>query len=88
MKNLNYLETSKDLYLIEFHGNKNGVIFNGNDVGVLGDLIQLHGKHGILQMRRYNALKMKFDKLSKQMICQLFNHDTHSFIELKKTNFV
>jgi hypothetical protein len=88
MKNVNYLETSNDLYLVEFHGNTGGIIFNGGDTGVLGDLIQLHGQHGILQIRRYNAKNTKFDKLSKSLVKQLFNHDTHSFIELKKTNFI
>lgn len=89
MKNLtNYLDTSKYLYLIEFQGNKNGVIFNSADVGLLGDLIQLHGKHGILQVRRYSALKMKFERISKDLVKQLFSWDTHSTEQLKRVNYI
>lgn len=29
-----------------------------------------------------------FDKLSKKLVSQLFNWDTETFLELKKTNFI
>ena len=88
MESKDFLETSNDLYLIDFHAKSSGIIFKGADSGTLGELIKLYGKHGILQIRRYNARQMKFERISKKLIKQLFNWDTHSTEQLQKTNFI
>ena len=84
----NVLTSAADLYLIEFRANHNHFIFNGGEPEELGNLIQAHNRYGIEKICRYNRVKMKFDKLSKSDVKRLFNFDTHSIIQLEKTNFI
>jgi hypothetical protein len=89
MKNLcNYLDASNDLYAVDFHAKNSACIFKGNDSGTLGDLIKLYGKSGILKIYRYNASKMKFERISKELVKQLFSWDTHSTEQLKRVNYI
>lgn len=82
------LSTSNDLYLVEFHSVGNGFIFNGSEPEILGNLIQQHGRSGILKISRYNAFKMKFEKQSIKTVSMLFSWDTHSIEQLKRVNFI
>ena len=84
----NVLTSAADLYLIEFIANQNHFIFNGGEPEELGNLIQAHNRYGIEKICRYNRVKMKFDKLSKSEVKMLFSWDTHTIIELEKTNFI
>lgn len=84
----NVLTRAADFYLIVFIANHNHFIFNGGEPEELGNLIQAHNRYGIEKICRYNRVKMKFDKLSKSDVKRLFTWDTHSFLELQKTNFI
>lgn len=84
----NTVSTQFGVYLISFRAITNHFIFDGNTPELLGNLIQLHGQHGINFIKRYNQAKEKFERLSKAEITNLFNWDTHSIIELQKTNFI
>jgi len=84
----NVLTTAGDLYLIEFRGNHEHFIFNGGEPEKFGDIIQAHNRYGIEKICRYNRVKMKFDKLSKKEVQTLFNWDTHTIEQIKKTNFI
>ena len=84
----NVLTSAADLYLIEFRANHDHFIFNGGEPEELGNLIQAHNRYGIEKICRYDSNKMKFNKLSKSDVKRLFNFDTHSIIQLEKTNFI
>lgn len=84
----NTVSTQFGVYLIEFHGIIQQFIFSGEFSEVLGNLIKEHGKHGIQSIKRFDTLKSTFKKMSKSDIAQAFSWDTHSIIELQKTNFL
>lgn len=84
----NTVSTQFGVYLISFQGVSNHFIFDGNTPELLGNLIKQHGKHGVNFIKRYNQTKAKFESISKPLISQLFGWDTHSIIELQKTNFI
>lgn len=82
------LSSGNDLYAVDFYGKSAHIIFNGGETGTLGKLCVLYGEHGIVSIRRYNASKMKFDKISKPMISNIFMWDTETILELKKTGYI
>lgn len=84
---LNTLNTSQALYMIVFHGVTQKFIFNDTP-GVLGDLIQQHGQHGIVEVRRFNSAKASFGRLAKSELKSFFDWDTHSIEQLKAKNFI
>lgn len=84
----NVLTTANDLFLVEFRANHEHFIFNGGESEKLGDIIQAQNRYGIEKICRYNRVKMKFDKLSKKEVQTLFNWDTHTIEQIKKTNFL
>jgi len=87
MKTLKFLNT-QNLFLVEFHSKSSGCIFSNNDDGILGELIDEYGKNGILQIRRYNPVTMKFDRINKKLVEQLFSWDVYSTQQLKKANYI
>lgn len=88
MKNLNILSSENDLFLVDFYGKSNYYIFDNNTLGTLGNLCKQYGENGILQIRRYDASKMQFKKISKSLVETLFNWDTETILELKKTCYI
>lgn len=84
----NTLDTSNDLYLVDFYAKSSAVIFKGCDSGTLGDLIQQNGNSGIIAIRRYNPAKCRFEKQSIKTVKQLFSWDTHSTEQLKRVNYI
>lgn len=82
-----FFDCSQDIFLIEFNAKSSGIIFK-NDVGTLGEIIRLYGKHGIFRLSRYEPAKMRFKKMNKNLISTLFSWDTDSIIEMKKLNFI
>lgn len=82
------LVTHYDLFLVSFMGVSEQFIFDGGTNGILGDLIQQHGKHGINFIKRFDKSKSKFIYMKKETINTLFNFDTHSVIQLQKVNFI
>jgi hypothetical protein len=84
---MQYLSSGNSIFLIDFRGTAQHFIFE-NKAETLGKLIALYGKHGIISIKKYNPTKENFKKLSKKEVISRFNWDTHSIIELEKTNFL
>jgi hypothetical protein len=84
---MNHLNTSNDIFLIAFNGISQQFIF-ANEPEQLGNLIKKHNKYGIVFIKRFNQSKSKFDNLSKQDVTTFFSWDTHSILELQKSNFI
>lgn len=82
-----YLTTEKSIFLIEFKGNHNKIVFS-NTSGTLGNLIQEFNRYGIEKLLIFNPVKLSFKKMTKKEIELHFNWCTHSIEELKKTNFI
>lgn len=82
------ISTSHGLFLVSFNGNLQQFVFSGGDNEVLGNLIQHHGKHGIVFIKRFCASKSTFKAMSKKEIESYFNWDTHSIEQLKSKNFI
>lgn len=85
---MNTLSTAYGIFLVSFNGVSQHFIFSGNTPEELGNLIQEHGKYGIVFIKRFNQSKSKFDSLSKDNIKQLFSWDTHTILQLEKINFI
>lgn len=84
---MNSINTHTGVFLIAFIADQHHYIFT-SFMGTMGDLIKTHNQYGIDKIMRYNKAKCKFEKLSKAEIRMLFDWDTHSIIELEKTNFL
>lgn len=84
----NFLKTSDDLFIVKFNTTSNGFVFTGSTSGVLGDLIERLGSGGIDKICRYNGAKMKFERISKELVKQLFSFDTYTIEQLKRVNFI
>jgi len=86
--NTKYLTTEFSLYKVNFRSVSRQFVFSGGDAEQLGNLIQLHGKHGIDKISRYNESKEKFEKMNKKDVQSWFSYDTHTIEQLKKINFI
>lgn len=77
-----------DLWLINFSGvNKKTIIFDANETGVLGDILKTEiQKNSLKALKRWNG--SNFIKTNKEVVKNVFNCDTHSFIELQKIGFI
>jgi hypothetical protein len=84
---MSYLSTSKRIFSIDFHGTAEHFIFDDTPE-TLGNLVQIHGKHGILSIKQYQTAKGVFKKLSVKEIENWFSWDTHSIEQLKKINYI
>lgn len=84
----NSISTQYGLFLVEFHGVIQQFIFSGNAPEELGDLIQEHGKYGILAIKRFDTAKSQFKKISKDEVERFFGWDTHSIEQLKAVNYL
>ena len=82
-----YLESSHRIYLVDFHGVSQHFIFNDKKEQ-LGDLIELHGTHGVERIKQYVPHKGTFKTMSKKEVQSWFDWDTHSIEQLKKVNFI
>lgn len=60
----NTLTTQFDLFIISFNGNLQQFIFSAENE-TLGNLIQEHGKHGIVFIKKFNRVKSTFQNMSK-----------------------
>lgn len=81
------LNSSKDIFLVEFKGNHEHFIFDNNPE-VLGNLIQQKNRYGIEKICRYNQSKAKFEKLTAKAVKTLYGWDTHSILQLEKVGFI
>lgn len=82
-----HLNTQYGLFLVSFNGNLQQFIFD-QEPEILGNLIQQHGKHGIVFIKRFVPVKSSFKTMSKKEIEQLFSWDTHTIEQLKNKNFI
>jgi len=83
----NTLNTKLSVFLISFIADSTQYFFN-EEPETLGNLIKEKNSYGINFIKRFNVSKCKFENMSKKDIENYFNWDTHTILELKKTNFI
>lgn len=84
---MGHLATTHGLFLVSFNGNLQQFIFDQTPE-ILGELIEKHGKHGIVFIKRFNTVKSSFQTMNKKDIETFFSWDTHTIEQLKKVNFI
>lgn len=85
---MKYFSTARAIFSVDFRGGPSEHFIFNDEPEILGNLIQLHGKHGILSIKQYDPAKGSFKKMSVKQIESWFGWDTHSIQQLKKINFI
>lgn len=84
---MSHLSTEYGLFLVSFRGCSQQFIFDSK-AEELGNLIQSHGKYGIVFIKRFQPSKHTFKNMPKAEIINVWAWDTHTTEQLKKINFI
>lgn len=79
------METNTFIYLISFNGTTNKFI---TTITGMGDIIKANNRYGINYIKRFDATKDKFVKISKDQLKSHADYYTHTYQELLKTNYI
>lgn len=79
------MNTNEHIFLISFNGVTGKFITIASGIG---DVVKYNNKHGIERIKLFNSVKETFEGLSKKHLLSLIDYDTHSLIEVQKTNYL